>query len=162
MQEAAERFGHLEAVVDGDRGMTFAEVAEAVDGMQHALIGWGVRPGDRVAIWAPNGLEWVLLSFAIYGAGAVLVPINTRYKGVEAAHVLETAGVTLLFTVTDFLGTDYLELLAAAVPDDRRPPHRRDERRHHRRRGCVGHLSRAGYRCPGRGGGVPGEQDRGR
>jgi HIP---CoA ligase len=115
VRQAAERFGHLEAVVDDDRRITFAEVAEAVGDIQQALIAWGVKSGDRVAIWAPNGIDWVLLSFGVYGAGAVLVPINTRYKGEEAAHLLEAAGVTLLFTVTDFLGTDYLELLDSAV-----------------------------------------------
>ena len=121
VREAAQRFGHLEAVVDDDRRMTFAEVLEAVEGRQRALIAWGVNSGDRVAIWAPNGLEWVLLSFAVYGVGAVLVPINTRYKGEEASQLLEAAGVTLLFTVTDFLGTDYLELLATAVPGRQLP-----------------------------------------
>ena len=52
------------------------------------------------------------MSFAVYGVGAVLVPINTRYKGEEAAGVLHTAEVKVLFTVTDFLGTDYTALLA--------------------------------------------------
>ncbi|HEX4244635.1 MAG TPA: AMP-binding protein, partial [Acidimicrobiales bacterium] len=121
VREAAERFGDLEAVVDNDRRMTFAGVLDAVVGVQRALIGWGVKPGDRVAIWAPNGLDWVLLSFGVYGVGAVLVPINTRYKGEEATYVLEAAGATLLFTVTDFLGTDYPELLAGVVPEDQRP-----------------------------------------
>ena len=90
-------------------------------GSSAALIGSGVGPGDRVALWAPNGLDWVTISFAVYGVGAILVPINTRYKGQEAAHILETAGVTLLFTVTDFLGVDYVQLLAGALPEGRRP-----------------------------------------
>ena len=121
VREAAERFGHLEAVVDNDRRMTFTQVLEAVEGIERALIAWGVESGDRVAIWAPNGLEWVLLSFAVYGVSGVLVPINTRYKGEAAAHLLEAAGVTLLFTVTDFLGNDYLELLDRAIPGRQGP-----------------------------------------
>jgi acyl-CoA synthetase (AMP-forming)/AMP-acid ligase II len=121
MREAADRFGDLEAIVDGERRMTFAGVLEAVSEIERALIGSGVGPGDRVALWAPNGLEWVIISFAVYGVGAVLVPINTRYKGNEAAHLLETAGARLLFTVTDFLGVDYVQLLAMAVPEGRRP-----------------------------------------
>ncbi len=121
LRDAAGRFGELEAIVDGERRMTFAGVLEAVDGTARALIGSGIRPGDRVAVWAPNGLDWVIISFAVYGVGAVLVPINTRYKGQEAAHLLETAGVTLLFTVTDFLGVDYLQLLDDALPEGRRP-----------------------------------------
>ena len=76
----------------------------------------GVRPGDRVAIWAPNSLDWVVAALGVYAAGGVLVPLNTRFKSGEAAHVLRTAGAKLLLTVTDFLGADYIGMLAA-VPD---------------------------------------------
>jgi acyl-CoA synthetase (AMP-forming)/AMP-acid ligase II len=112
LRAAAAQYPAIEAVVDGPARPTFADVAAAVDEIEGALIASGVAPGDRVAIWAPNGLAWVLVSFAVYGVGGVLVPINTRYKGEEAAGVLQTAEVGLLFTVTDFLGTDYTELLA--------------------------------------------------
>jgi HIP---CoA ligase len=121
LREAADRYGDLEAIVDGERRMTFAEVLEAVSGIERALIGSGVGPGDRVALWAPNGVEWVIISFAVYGVGAVLVPINTRYKGDEAAHLVKATGVTLLFTVTAFLGIDYVELLATSLPQDGLP-----------------------------------------
>ncbi len=111
VRAAAERFPALEAVVDGSSRPTFADVAVSVELIERALIASGIQPGDRVGIWAPNGLDWILTSFAVYGVGAVLVPINTRYKGEEAAGLLGAAGVTMLFTVTDFLGTDYVELL---------------------------------------------------
>ena len=75
-----------------------------------------MQPGDRVAIWAPNTTEWVIAALAIYSAGAVLVPLNTRFKGAEAAYILDRADVRLLFTVTDFLATDYVELLRTADP----------------------------------------------
>ncbi len=111
VRAAAAAFGGREAVVDGDRRMSFSEIADRVEVLERALIGSGVEAGDRVAVWAPNSLDWILLSFAIYGVGGILVPINTRYKGEEAADVLETAGAELLFTVTDFLGADYLGFL---------------------------------------------------
>ncbi len=114
VRAAATPFGGLEAVVDGDRRMSFSEIADRVEVLERSLIGSGVEAGDRVAIWAPNSLDWILLSFAIYGVGGILVPINTRYKGDEAADVLETAGVDLLFTVTDFLGANYLGYLRGA------------------------------------------------
>ena len=112
LRAAAEQFSDIEAVVEGEARPTFADVAASVERIERALIASGIAPGDRVAIWAPNGLSWVLVSFAVYGVGAVLVPINTRYKGEEAAGVLHTAEVKVLFTVTDFLGTDYTALLA--------------------------------------------------
>ena len=58
--------------------------------------------------------EWVVAALGILGAGAVLVPLNTRFKGAEAAFVLDKSRARLLFTVTDFLGTDYVELLRAS------------------------------------------------
>ncbi|HEV3264714.1 MAG TPA: AMP-binding protein [Acidimicrobiales bacterium] len=111
VRAAAEQFTALEAVVDGASRPTFADVAESVELVERALIASGVQPGDRVGIWAPNGLDWILTSFAVYGVGAILVPINTRYKGEEVAGLLNSAEVTMLFTVTDFLGTNYVELL---------------------------------------------------
>ncbi len=71
----------------------------------------GIEPGDRVAIWAPNSAEWVVAVLGLLQAGAVLVPINTRFKGAEAAVILERSRARVLVTVTDFLDTDYLAML---------------------------------------------------
>ena len=56
----------------------------------------GVGPGDRVAIWAPNCAEWMLAALGALRAGAVLVPLNTRFKGAEAAYILRASGATTL------------------------------------------------------------------
>ena len=109
---AAVNWPDDEALVDGDTRLTWAELAERMTVVASALIASGVRAGDRVAIWAPNSADWIVTSFGVYAAGAVLLPINTRFRGEEAAHVLRTAGARMLFTVTDFLGTNYVELLA--------------------------------------------------
>lgn len=111
VRAAAERFAAREAVVDGSSRPAFADIAVSVELIERALIASGVQPGDRVALWAPNGLDWIVTSFAVYGVGGILVPINTRYKGSEAADLLRAAEVTMLFTVTDFLGTNYVDLL---------------------------------------------------
>jgi acyl-CoA synthetase (AMP-forming)/AMP-acid ligase II len=74
----------------------------------------GVRPGDRVALWSPNSARWIAASFGVYAAGAVLVPVNTRFKGMEAAHVLGRSGATLLLACTDAVGTDLVALLDGA------------------------------------------------
>jgi len=113
LHRAAERFGDLEAVVDPPERPTFAEIEREVVDRARSLVAAGVVPGDRVAIWAPNSLEWIRWSFAVYSAGAVLVPVNTRFKGEEAAQVLTTAGVRLLLAVTDFLDTDHVAMLRA-------------------------------------------------
>ena len=64
-----------------------------------------------MALWAPNSARWIATSFGVYLAGAVLVPINTRFKGMEAAHVLRRSEAGLLSGSTDVLGTDLVGLL---------------------------------------------------
>jgi acyl-CoA synthetase (AMP-forming)/AMP-acid ligase II len=117
LDRAATRFARREALVDGDLRLTFAGLWESVDEAARALIGSGVQAGDRVAIWAPNMAEWAIGALAAHRAGAVLVTLNTRFKGNEAAYVLQRSGARLLFTVTDFLETDYVAMLdRAQVP----------------------------------------------
>ena len=55
-------------------------------------------------------------ALGVYAAGGVIVPLNTRFKGAEAAYILDRSQAKLLFTVTDFLDTNYVELLRAAEP----------------------------------------------
>jgi HIP---CoA ligase len=116
LARAATRFATQEALVDDNARLSFAQLADAVAVAGRALIASGVQRGERVAIWAPNVSEWAIAALAIHSAGAVLVPLNTRFKAGEAAYVLERAGARMLFTVTDFLGTDYTELLRDAPP----------------------------------------------
>jgi acyl-CoA synthetase (AMP-forming)/AMP-acid ligase II len=111
MHRGARQFANVEALVEGERRLTFAALEQSVDTVARALVASGIGAGDRVAIWAPNSLAWIVASLGIYSAGAVMVPINTRFKGEEAGHVLRTSGARLLFTVTDFLGTDFPALL---------------------------------------------------
>ena len=121
VQDAAARFGEAEAIVDlhGPGGTTtrwsFDRLAEEVATATRAVMARGIEPGDRVAIWAPNCAEWVVAALGAVGAGAVLVPLNTRYKGAEAAYILRASGARLLFTVQGFLGTDYPAMLDEAV-----------------------------------------------
>jgi len=123
VEDAAARFGASEALVDvhGPGGTTtrlsFDELAEAVAAATRAVLANGIERGDRVAVWAPNCAEWVVAALGAVGAGALLVPLNTRYKGPEAAYILRESGARILFTVQGFLGTDYPALLAEAVAD---------------------------------------------
>jgi len=115
---AAARFGDAEALVDGDVRLSFSELEAEALRVTAAAMAAGITPGDRVAIWAPNMAEWVLAALGLLGAGAVLVPLNTRFKGPEAAYVLERSGAKALFSVRGFLGIDYPALLEDEdVPD---------------------------------------------
>ena len=117
---AAVRFGDRPAVVDGDTRLSYAELHEEARTFGAALAASGIAPGDRVAIWAFNSAEWVVAVLGLLQAGAVLVPVNTRFKGAEAAEILSRSRARALVTVTDFLGTDYVAMLDAAdaeLPD---------------------------------------------
>ena len=115
---AGREFGETEAIVDGDVRMSFGGLSAAVDQSTRAAMAAGVERGDRVAIWAPNCWEWIVAALGVQGAGGVIVPINTRFKGREAAYVIERSGAELLFTVAGFLGIDYVKLLRDEVGGD--------------------------------------------
>ena len=111
---SASRFGEQSAIEDGELGLSYRELSDRVRDAAKGLIALGVAPGDRVAIWAPNVWEWIATALAIHSVGGVLVPINTRYKGNEAAYLLHKSGAKLLFTLEGFLGIDYVALLRAS------------------------------------------------
>ena len=112
VDDAARRHGAREALVDGEVRLTYAELAPEVDRYARGFVAAGVGVGDRVAIWAPNCAEWMLGALGLLRAGAVLVPLNTRFKGGEAAYIVRDAGATTLVTVRGFLGADYPAMLA--------------------------------------------------
>ncbi|MFI8533965.1 FadD3 family acyl-CoA ligase [Streptomyces aquilus] len=115
VRSAVERYPEAEAVVEGRTRVTYAELGARVERAAAACIANGVEPGDRVAIWAPNTLDWIVAALGAVSAGAVLVPLNTRFKGAEAADVLRRSGARLLFVTGTFLGTSYVASLRRAV-----------------------------------------------
>ena len=117
LENQAENLGNRSAIVDGATTLSFAELADRVDEAARALIAAGTLKGDRIAIWSPNSWEWIVCALAVHTVGAVLVPVNTRYKGMEAAYLLRKSGAKALFTVTGFLDVDYVALLGEAEAD---------------------------------------------
>lgn len=115
VRSAAERYADVEAVVEGRTRISYAELGARVERSAAACLANGVSPGDRVAIWAPNTLDWIVSALGAVTAGAVLVPLNTRFKGTEAADVLRRSGARLLFVTGTFLGTSYVASLRRAV-----------------------------------------------
>ena len=110
--DAVNRGGDREAIVDGDLRWSWRELGRQVDRAAAAYLAAGIEPGDRVAIWAPNCAEWVVALLGLQSAGAVLVPLNTRYKGTEAADILARSRARILVTVDGFLANHYVGMLA--------------------------------------------------
>jgi HIP---CoA ligase len=117
---AAREFGDTEALaVPGGLRLSYAELEERVAGVAGALMEAGIEAGDRVALWAPNGGEWMLAALGALSAGGVLVPVSTRFTGPEALDVIVRSGARALFVAGNFLGVDRLGALmaAAGAPD---------------------------------------------
>jgi len=91
VRRAATCFPRAEAVVDGEKRLTWKEVAERVSRLAGALTSLGLGPGDTVGVIADNSLAVLELYFAAPAAGLVLLPLNTRLAGAELAECLEDA-----------------------------------------------------------------------
>ncbi|WP_405657599.1 fatty acid--CoA ligase family protein [Streptomyces sp. RK9] len=115
VRAAAKRYADREAVVEGRTRVTYRELGDRIERATAACMATGVEPGDRVAVWAPNTLDWIVSALGAVGAGAVLVPLNTRFKGTEAAYVLARSRAKLLFVTGTFLGTSYVASLRRAA-----------------------------------------------
>ncbi|MFF2113211.1 AMP-binding protein [Rhodococcus koreensis] len=114
----ASRFPEREALVDVPTGRrwTYAGLRADVDALASALLEEGIVPGDRVAIWAPNCPEWVLVQFAAAKVGAILVNLNPAYRSHELEYVLTQAGIRLMFAVQSFKTSDYEAMVAEVSP----------------------------------------------
>lgn len=100
--------------------LTYTELLARVDALARGLIGAGLRPGERIGIWSPNCLEWVLVQFAAARAGLVLVNINPAYRAIEMQRAVAMVGCAALVIAPRFKSSDYVAMLAevrADLPD---------------------------------------------
>ncbi len=112
LARAARLFGDAPAIVEDTHRLSFRELETQAQHATAAFLAADIRAGEPVALWAPNRAEWVIAALGALGAGAVLVPLNTRLKGREAAFILRRSGARVLVTVDEFLGTRYPQLLS--------------------------------------------------
>ena len=114
LRESAAKYGHREAIVDGTRRFTFADLDQAAEGIAAGLAARGVKPGDRVALLLGNRAEFAFVLFGALRAGCVVVPLNTREQKPELEFVLGNCGAKVLVYEAEL--ADRLPD-AAAVPD---------------------------------------------
>jgi acyl-CoA synthetase (AMP-forming)/AMP-acid ligase II len=125
LDDGAVRFGEHPAVVDRDVTLSYRGLAHHAREVSAALVAQGIAPGDRVAVWAPNRIEFILATLGAERIGAAVIPLNTRYRGHEARYILERSRATALILNDGFLDTRYTAMLDAAGPadDDRASGH---------------------------------------
>jgi long-chain acyl-CoA synthetase len=90
-----------EAVIDGDRRLTFRALDERANRFAQALLATGMVPGDRIAVLAANRLEYVEIIGGVAKAGMVLVPLNPRLTASEIAYLLDHSQARVLVTDDD-------------------------------------------------------------
>jgi len=122
--DIASKYGDNEALVSRHQKQRFSyrQLKSAVDGVALSFLGFGVKKGDRVGIWSPNNIEWVLTQFATAKIGAVLVNINPAYRVSEIEYVLNQSGVSFLVTASKFKTSDYHGMLYELIPELKRLP----------------------------------------
>src|SRR6266540_2732160 len=96
-----------QVVVCGGVGRRFAEIAPRAERFAQWLVGAGVRAGDKVALWLPNGLPWVEAHVATAATGAVSVPISTRLTRREVDYIVKHSESKVLVAADRFLKRNY-------------------------------------------------------
>lgn len=117
LRESASRYPDLPFIVEDDRSTTFAEFDDEVDRLATGLLKLGVSSGDHIGIWLPNSRAWVLSFCAAARIGAVIVPVNTRYKADEASYVIQQSSIKVLIMLHRMWKTDYYDTLARLAPE---------------------------------------------
>jgi fatty-acyl-CoA synthase len=114
LRRTVERVGDHDALIVRSQGYraTYRQLWEQTSQAARGLMARGVKPGDRVGIWAPNRFEWVVIQYATARIGAILVNINPAYKSTELEYVLNQSGISLLLLARAFRQSDYAGMLA--------------------------------------------------
>lgn len=115
VRHLAEALPDNEALVYSHRGprFTFRQLEDETRRIARGLMAHGVMRGDRVAVWATNVPEWIVLQFALAKIGAVLVTVNTALRAQEVEYLLRQSEASTLVTIRGFRAVDYLEELRA-------------------------------------------------
>src|SRR2546422_3003212 len=114
--DAARRWGAREALSFQGRRWTFAELSERVDRVARGLMGLGIAPGEHVALWMLNLPEFIDAAFAVMKIGAVLVPINTRFRTEDLAYVLAQSDASTLLIAERSGPVNYLGMVRQLAP----------------------------------------------
>lgn len=97
--------------------LTYSELRRSVDELAAGLLALGLEPGDRIGIWSPNNMEWVLAQFATAKVGLILVNINPAYRLSELEYALNKVGCNALILAEQFKTSDYIGMLRELAPE---------------------------------------------
>lgn len=102
---------------DRDLRFTYSQFNDRVDKMAKGLISIGVKPGDKVGIWATNVPDWSTFMYASAKIGAILVTVNTSYKLSELEYIIRNADLHTLCIIDGYRDSDYVNMVFELVPE---------------------------------------------
>ena len=116
---AAGRYAEREAVVSIHQQVrfTYSQLAERVNKLAKAFISAGFQKGDRIGIWSPNNVQWLIIQYATAKAGLILVTINPAYRSHELAYVLRQSGCKGLILQNNLRSSNYEQMLCELCPE---------------------------------------------
>jgi len=119
LDEAAASWPEREAVVVRDQGvrLTYATLRAEADRLAAGLVALGLQPGDRVGLWSPNRVEWVVVQYATAKAGLILVNLNPGYRASELEYALNKVECRALIMADRFKTSDYISMLRSLTPE---------------------------------------------
>jgi len=115
-REAAQLWPGQTAITFRGVRLTFEALSFQVDKAARALLARGIRKGDIVGIWMTNRTEFPIVFFAAMRIGAIVAPMNTRYRALDISYALQLAECKLLFVVQRSGPVGYLEMLKTVLP----------------------------------------------
>jgi fatty-acyl-CoA synthase len=115
----AHDYPQHDALVYPDRNLrySFSELETLARQIARGLLDIGIQSGGRVALWATNVPEWVVLQFALAKIGAVLVTVNTSLRAAELEYLLKQSESSALITIKGFRDVDYVETVYEIIPE---------------------------------------------
>jgi fatty-acyl-CoA synthase len=116
LSKACKMFSDREALISIHQNYraTYSQFWQQSEEVAKAFLAIGVQKGDRVALWAPNCYEWVLVQYATARIGAILVNINPAYRSSELAYVLGQSGTSVIVSAVSFRGNSYKAMIEEA------------------------------------------------
>lgn len=113
---AARGASDTPCLIDRDRPLSYAALAEESRRVAAGFAQLGVRAGDRVALWLPNVPAWLASFFACAQLGAIALAVNTRFRSQELADILGRSGARVLVYWPGYAGTDFAAVLEGCDP----------------------------------------------
>jgi fatty-acyl-CoA synthase len=119
LADTVSRFADRPAIVFREQNVrwTWAEFSAEVDRLAAGLASLGLRRGDRLGIWSPNRVEWLVTQFATARIGVILVNINPAYRLHELEYALNASGCRAIVSAERLRTSQYLEMLQALAPE---------------------------------------------